>query len=166
LILEALVYNIYPTQTRWSLLKEVKSKDGELITLAFDFKEQSSYKDPLVGWLKLIEEKYNEMCRNYLTREYEDMPCIFGSRGKLQLNRVMNVIGFEYPNYEDPTVNIETGEKRKRDAKGAGKTTKKTADVESEDDDESENDEEPSSGLAKKVKISVNPLKSMAKAVP
>jgi hypothetical protein len=36
-------------------LKEVKSKDEELVTLAFGFKEQSSYKAPSVGWLKLIE---------------------------------------------------------------------------------------------------------------
>lgn len=79
LIQEALAYNIYPTQTGWKLPKEVKSKDGELITLAFDFKEQSSYKTPSAGWLRLIEEKCNEICRNYLTREHEDMLSIFES---------------------------------------------------------------------------------------
>lgn len=56
LIQEALAYNILPTQTRWKLPKQVKSKDGELVTLAFEFKEQSSYKAPSEGVLKLVEE--------------------------------------------------------------------------------------------------------------
>jgi hypothetical protein len=93
--------------------KEVKSKDEELVTLAFGFKEQSSYKAPLARWLRLIEEKYNEIYGNYLTREHEDMSSVFRSRGKLRLNRVMNAIGFEYLDYEDPAINTETGEKEK-----------------------------------------------------
>jgi hypothetical protein len=83
LIQEALAYNIYLTRARWKLLKEVKSKDGEPVTLAFGFMEQSSYKAPSVGWHRLIKEKCNEICVNYLTREHEDMTSIFGSRGKL-----------------------------------------------------------------------------------
>jgi hypothetical protein len=59
----------------------------------------------------MIEEKCNEIRGNYLTIEHKDMYSIFGSRGKLQLNKVMNAIGFEYPDYEDPVVNIEVGEK-------------------------------------------------------
>jgi hypothetical protein len=57
LVQEALACNIYPTQTGWKLLNEVKCKDEELITLAFDFKEQSTYKALLAGWQKFIEEK-------------------------------------------------------------------------------------------------------------
>jgi hypothetical protein len=34
----------------------VKSKDGELVTLAFEFKEQYLYKAPSEGLLKLVEE--------------------------------------------------------------------------------------------------------------
>jgi hypothetical protein len=60
-----------------------KSKDGELVTLAFLFKRQSSYKAPLAEWLRLIEEKCNKICRNYLTRQHEDMKTLFESRGKL-----------------------------------------------------------------------------------
>jgi hypothetical protein len=126
LIQGALAYNIYPTRTVWNLPKEVKSKDEGLVTLAFGFKEQSSYKAPSVEWLRFIEEKCNEICRNYLTREHEDMSSVFGSQGKLRLNRVMNVIDFEYSDYEDPTVNTETGEKRKRVAKGARKRSNKS----------------------------------------
>lgn len=35
----------------------------------------------------------------------------------LQLNRVMDALGFEYSDYEDPSANVEAGEKRKRAAK-------------------------------------------------
>jgi hypothetical protein len=52
LIQGALAYNILPTCTEWKLTKQVKSKDGEPITLDFKFKEQSSYKAPFEGWLK------------------------------------------------------------------------------------------------------------------
>lgn len=55
LIQEALAYNIFLTRTGWKLSKEVKSKEGELVTLAFKFKEHASYKYPSTGWLKLIE---------------------------------------------------------------------------------------------------------------
>jgi hypothetical protein len=117
LVQEALAYNMYLTWTRWKLSKEVKLKDEELVTLAFDFKEQSSYKAPSTGWLRFIEVKCYEMCGNYLTREHEDMQSIFGSKGKLRLNRVMDALGFEYLGYENPSTNVEAGEKRKRDAK-------------------------------------------------
>jgi hypothetical protein len=150
LIQEALAYNIYLTQARWKLPKEVKSKDGGLVTLAFDFKEQSSYKAPSAGWLGLIEEKYNEICRNYLTMEHKDMPSIFGSWGKLWLNRVTNTIEFECPHYEDPAINTEAGEKSKRVTKGASKALKKIVDDDTVDEDESEGDEEPSLGIEKK----------------
>lgn len=69
----------------------------------------------------MIEEKCNEICGNYLTREHKDMSSIFGSQGKLQLNKVMNAIGFEYLDYEDPAVNIEVGDKEKELLKVAGK---------------------------------------------
>jgi hypothetical protein len=52
LIQEFLAYNIFPTGTRWKLMKEVKSKEGELVTVAFEFKEQASFKAPSLGWLQ------------------------------------------------------------------------------------------------------------------
>lgn len=66
----------------------------------------------------------------------------------------MNVIGFEYPDYEDLVTNAEAGEKRKRAIKGAGKASNKTVDANTKDEDESEGDEEPSLGLEKKAKTS------------
>lgn len=85
LIQEALSYNIYPTRTGWKLPKDVKSKDGQLVRLTVDFNDQSSYKAPSVGWLRLIVEKCNEICRNYLTREHKDMSSIFRSQGSFDL---------------------------------------------------------------------------------
>jgi hypothetical protein len=72
LVQEVLDYNLYPTQIGWKVPKEMKCKD-ELVILAFDFKEQSSYKAPLARWLNFIEEKCCEMCDNYHTREHKDM---------------------------------------------------------------------------------------------
>jgi hypothetical protein len=86
---------------------------------------------PSAGWLTFIEERCNQMCGNYLTREHEDMQSVFGNRGKLRLNRVMDALGFEYLDYEDPSANVGAGEKRKRATK-------------------SEVDKDPPSGLAKK----------------
>jgi hypothetical protein len=73
LVQEVLAYNLYPTRIGWKLPKEMKCKDEELVILAFDFKEQSSYKAPLARWLNFIEEKCCEMCDNYHTREHKDM---------------------------------------------------------------------------------------------
>ena len=64
------------------------------------------YKAPLAEWLRFIGENCNEICGNYLTKEHEDISSVFGSRGKLRL-RVMNAIGFEYPDYEDPAIDKE-----------------------------------------------------------
>lgn len=57
------------------------------------------------------------MYGKYLAREPEDMQSTFGAWGKLQLNRVMDVLGFEYHDYEDPLANTRAGEKRKRAVK-------------------------------------------------
>jgi hypothetical protein len=57
LIQEFLAYNTYPTHTGWKLPKVVKSREGELITFAFQFKEQALFQTPLSRWLKLIETK-------------------------------------------------------------------------------------------------------------
>jgi hypothetical protein len=88
LVQEALACNIYPTQTGWKLPKEVKCKDEELITLAFDFKEQSTYKALSVGWLKFIEEKCNKMCGNYLAREHKDMRSALRAKGSFGLTGI------------------------------------------------------------------------------
>jgi hypothetical protein len=63
----------------------VKTKDRELVTLAFGFKEQSSYKASSARWLRLIEETCIEIYGSYLTREHEDMSYILRSQGSFCL---------------------------------------------------------------------------------
>jgi hypothetical protein len=53
------------------------------------------------------------------------MATVFGSRQKRRLNRVMDALGFDYPDYSKPTSNIEAGEKRNRGAQVAGKGASK-----------------------------------------
>lgn len=82
------------------------------------------------------------------------MSSTFRSQGKLRLNRVMDVIGFKYPDYTDPASNTEAGEKWKR----ATKTTSKASNKATNDEigsDESKNDEEPPLGPEKKAKTAV-----------
>ena len=47
---------MYLTRIGWKLSKELKSKDEELVNLAFGFKEQSLYKDPSTKQLRFIRE--------------------------------------------------------------------------------------------------------------
>jgi hypothetical protein len=49
------------------------------------------------------------------------MPVAFRTQEKQRLNRVMNALGFDYPNFSKPTTNAEAREKRKRSAQVAGK---------------------------------------------
>jgi hypothetical protein len=75
------------------------------------------------------------------------MSSISRGRGKLRLNRIMDAIGFEYPDYEYLAIN--TREEKKNITKSVGKSSKKTAEANTKND-ESEGDEEPSSGPEKK----------------
>jgi hypothetical protein len=60
--------------------KEVRSKEEELVTLAFEFKQKASFKAPSLGWLQLIEKNCNEIVGNYLTKEHRAMTSTFGDR--------------------------------------------------------------------------------------
>jgi hypothetical protein len=52
-----------------------------------------------------------EILRNYSKKEDQLMTAAFGTRPKRRLNRVLDAIGFEYPDYE----RLDTeGQKRKR----------------------------------------------------
>jgi hypothetical protein len=79
-------------------------------------------------------------------REHKDMTSTYKNRGKLRINRVMNVIGFEYPNYTNTAPNAEAREKRKRTTKASGgNVVKKTANDDTEDEECEYDKESPSS---------------------
>jgi hypothetical protein len=99
----------------------VKSKDEELVTLAFDFKEQSSHKAPSPGWLRLIEEKCNEICGNHLTREHEDMSSVFGGRGSFGLIESWMLLGFSTQTMKTLLSTLKLEKKEKELLKVLGK---------------------------------------------
>jgi hypothetical protein len=63
--------------------------------------------------LEMIETVCNEVLGNYTKKENQLMTAAFGTRPKRRLNRVMDALNFEYPDYERLNKGAE-GAKRKR----------------------------------------------------
>jgi SPX domain protein involved in polyphosphate accumulation len=61
----------------------------------------------------MIETMCNEILGNYTKKEDQLMTAAFGTRPKRRLNRVMDALKFEYPNYERLNKGAE-GAKRER----------------------------------------------------
>jgi hypothetical protein len=61
----------------------------------------------------MIETVCNEVLGNYTKKENQLMTAAFGTRPKRRLNRVMDALNFEYPDYERLNKGAE-GAKRKR----------------------------------------------------
>jgi hypothetical protein len=93
-----------------------KKKEGgkkyELVRLPFRFKFEKQFKKPCTEWLEMIETMCNEILGNY-TKEDQLMTAAFGTRPKRRLNRVMDALNFEYPDY-DRLDEGARGAKRKR----------------------------------------------------
>jgi hypothetical protein len=66
-----------------------------------------------VEWLDTIEVMCNEILGNYMKKEDQLMTAAFGTRLKRMLNRVMDALKFDYPDYERLSKGAE-GPKRKR----------------------------------------------------
>jgi hypothetical protein len=81
-----------------------KKKDGskkhELVRLPYRFKFEKEFKKPCQEWLRMIEAMCNEILGNYTKKKDQLMTVAFGTRPKRRLNRVMDALNFEYPNYE------------------------------------------------------------------
>jgi hypothetical protein len=93
-------------------MKETKKKH-ELVRLSYRFKFEKQFKEPCQKWLEMIETMCNEILGNYTKKEDQLMTAAFGTRPKQRLNRVMDALKFEYPNYERLSKGAE-GVKRKR----------------------------------------------------
>jgi hypothetical protein len=61
----------------------------------------------------MVETMCNEILGNYTKKEDQLMIAAFGTRPKRRLNRVMDALNFEYPDYERLNKGAE-GQKRKR----------------------------------------------------
>jgi hypothetical protein len=114
LVQEYLAYKVFPTLSEWNMpkLKGTKEKN-ELVQLPYQFKFEKQFKGPCQEWLEMIETMCNEILGNYTKKEDQLMTAAFGTRPKRRLNRVMDALNFEYPDYERLNKGAE-GQKRKR----------------------------------------------------
>jgi hypothetical protein len=114
LVQEYLAYKVFPTLSEWNMpkLKGTKEKN-ELVRLPYRFKFEKQFKEPCQELLEMIESMCNEILGNYTKKEDQLMTAAFGTRSKRRLNRVMDALNFEYPDYERLNKGAE-GQKRKR----------------------------------------------------
>jgi hypothetical protein len=113
LVQEYLAYRVFPTLSEWNMLKLKGTKEKkELVRLPYKFKFEKQFKGPCQEWLEMIETMSNENLGNYTKKEDQLMTAAFGTRPKRRLNRVMDALNFEYPDYERLNKGVE-GQKRK-----------------------------------------------------
>jgi hypothetical protein len=114
LVQEFLAFRVFPTLKEWEMPKlKGEKKKGELIRLPYHYKFKKYFKVPCQEWLDMIEVMCNEILGNYSKKEDQLMTAAFGTRPKRRLNRVMNALDFEYPDYERLDKDVK-GQKRKR----------------------------------------------------
>jgi hypothetical protein len=128
LVREFLAFRVFPTLKEWDMPKlKGEKKEKELVWLPYYYKFKKHFKEPCQEWLDTIEVMCNEILGNYSKKD-QLMTAAFGTRPKRRLNRVMDALDFEYPDYERLDRGAE-GQKRKRVAsvldKEAAKLLKK-----------------------------------------
>jgi hypothetical protein len=97
LVQEFLAFRVFPTLKEWEMPKlEREKKKGEFVRLPYYY-------------------KFKKHCKlgNYSKKEDQLMTAAFGTSPKRRLNRVMDALDFEYPDYERLDKDAE-GQKRKR----------------------------------------------------
>jgi hypothetical protein len=151
---EFLAFRVFPTLKEWEMPKlEGEKKKGELVRLPYHYKFKKHFKVPCQEWLDTIEVMCNEILGNYSKKENQLMIAAFGTRSKRRLNRVMDALDFEYPDYERLDKDVE-GQKRKRVAGALNK-----------DDEEQPKKKklefEPKTGVSKKRKTSTPKQKAI-----
>jgi hypothetical protein len=114
LVQEYLANRVFLTLKEWNMPKlKGEKKKNELVRLPYHFKFKKHFKEPCQEWLDTIEAMCNEILGNYTKKEDQLMTMAFGTRPKRRLNRVMDALKFEYPDYERLSKGAE-GPKRKR----------------------------------------------------
>jgi hypothetical protein len=102
-----------PTSGGWGMPKKrEEGKKYELVRLPYWFKFQKGFNKPCTKWLELIETMCNEILGNYTKKEDQLMTATFGTREKRRLNRVIDVLNFEYQDYD--RLDKGAGEQRER----------------------------------------------------
>jgi hypothetical protein len=113
LVQEFLAFRVFPTLKEWDMPKLKGEKKGELVRLPYYYKFKKHFKVPCQEWLDTIEVMCNDILGNYSKKEDQLMTAAFGTRPKRRLNRVMDALNFEYPDYERLDRGAE-GQNRKR----------------------------------------------------
>jgi hypothetical protein len=114
LVQEFLAFRVFPTLKEWEMPKlKGEKKKGEFVRLPYHYKFKKHFKVPCQEWLDIIEVMCNEILGNYSKKEDQLMTAAFGTHPKQRLNRVMDALDFEYPDYERLDKDAE-GQKRKR----------------------------------------------------
>jgi hypothetical protein len=110
---EFLAFKVFPTLREWEMPKlEGEKKKGELVRLPYHYKFKKHFKNPCQEWLDTIEIMCNDILGNYSKKD-QLMTAAFGTRPKQRLNRVLDALNFDYPDYEQLGGDAE-GPKRKR----------------------------------------------------
>jgi hypothetical protein len=132
LVQEFLAFKLFPTMRDWEMPKlEGEKKKGEFVRLPYYYKFKKHFKKPCQEWLDTIEIMCNDILGNYSKKEDQLMTAAFGTRPKRRLNRVLDALNFDYPDYEQLCGDAE-GPKRKRIAIALDKESTKLAKKEKE----------------------------------
>jgi hypothetical protein len=101
LVQEHIAYRVWPLASGWEMSKvaTVGSSQGGLVYLKYTFRYRNQFDEPNDDWLDAIEATSDELLGAYLKAEDHAMITAFEDRGKKRLNRVLDVIGFAYPDY-------------------------------------------------------------------
>jgi hypothetical protein len=152
LVQEFLAFKVFPTLREWEMPKlEEEKKKGELVRLPYHYKFKKHFKAPCQEWLDTIEIMCNEILGNYSKKEDQLMTAAFGTRPKRRLNRVLDALNFDYPDYEQLGGNAE-GQKRKRIASALDKEGTKLAKKDKEISEKRKLSPEPKAAAPKKRK--------------
>jgi hypothetical protein len=101
LVQEYTTNKTFPTSGGWGMPKRKdEGKKLDLVRLPYRFKFHNAFSGPYVEWLEMIEAMCNEILGNYTKKEDQLMIVAFGTWEKQRLNRVMDALGFEYPDYD------------------------------------------------------------------
>lgn len=130
-----------------------EKKKKELVRLPYYYKFKKHFKVPCQEWLHTIEVMCNEILGNYSKKEDQLMTAAFGTRPKRRLNRVMDALNFEYPDYERLERGAE-GQKRKRVASVLDKEAAKLVKKDEETSKKRKLSPEPKITASKKKKAS------------
>jgi hypothetical protein len=132
LVQEFLAFKVFPTMREWEMSKlEGEKKKRELVRLPYYYKFKKHFKNPCQELLDTIEVMCNDILGNYSKKEDKLMTAAFGTRPKRRLNRVLDALNFDYPDYEQLSGDAE-GLKRKKIASALDKESTKLAKKEKE----------------------------------